>query len=84
MINCKQLNDDAGDYLAKDLPLSKRITVFIHILMCVHCRCYVKQLKVSLESLRRIARQQESHLAGPSETEIEETVKKLLDCDKSQ
>ena len=46
MLNCREVADDADRLLADDLPWRRRIAIRSHLLVCRHCRLYVRQLKV--------------------------------------
>lgn len=46
MLSCKDLaHKHASDYVDGQLQLSKRISVWFHLLICVHCRRFVMQLR---------------------------------------
>ena len=57
MMKCKELSENAGDYLSGELPLGRRIALFLHVMMCIHCRRYLHQLKISVESLRQLSQE---------------------------
>ena len=82
MMKCKEFSENAGDYLSGDLPLSKRIALFFHMQMCIHCRRYLHQLKISLESLRQIAQERGLLHAEPFAEEVEQTVKILMQVER--
>ena len=44
MLNCKDVTEHACDYLEQHLPLHKRLQMKLHLLMCYHCRRYIKQM----------------------------------------
>ena len=78
MLNCKQVNELAGDYHSGELSLVKRISVYVHLLMCVHCRRYVKQLGVTIDSVKTLAE------GSPcSDDEIEKSVNSILGEEKN-
>lgn len=45
MINCKQVADDASNYIDGHLPVTKRLAISLHLFICSHCRRYLKQLQ---------------------------------------
>ncbi len=69
MLNCKQVNELAGDYHSGELSLAKRISVYVHLLMCVHCRRYVKQLGVTIDSVKTLLEE-----PACSDKALEETI----------
>lgn len=44
MINCKEVSEDASNYIDGNLPLMKRLSIKLHIFICVRCRQYIEQL----------------------------------------
>ena len=54
MLSCKQLVAQSSDYLDAQLPLRGRIAVRLHLAMCVHCRRFIRQMKVSQALLRQM------------------------------
>ncbi|VAW86159.1 hypothetical protein MNBD_GAMMA18-1262 [hydrothermal vent metagenome] len=52
MLSCKELTEQAGDYLDKQLPLSKKLQLKMHLLLCLHCRCYLKQLRTTIRLIK--------------------------------
>lgn len=51
MLSCKQVVDRADHVLAGELPWRQRAGVFVHLVICVHCRRYLRQLRVLLGAL---------------------------------
>ncbi len=51
MLSCKQVVDRADHLLAGELPWRQRASVFFHLVICVHCRRYLRQLRVLLGAL---------------------------------
>ena len=51
MLSCKDITEQANAYLEKDLPLSRRLSVSMHLFICVHCRRYVDQLRITAQTL---------------------------------
>ena len=51
MLSCKEITEQASNYLESDLPLFKRLQFKTHLFMCVHCRRYVKQLSLTIHAL---------------------------------
>lgn len=53
MLTCRELTYQADDYLAGELPWRRRLALRMHILMCVHCRRYLRQLRQLVFALSR-------------------------------
>lgn len=73
MLNCNEINELGGEYASGELSFRERISVWVHLLMCVHCRRYVEQLKLTLESIKFV-----SPLKDCSEDELMETMDMLI------
>lgn len=54
MLSCRDITQKANDYLEKDLPFAARMNVKMHLLICIHCRRYIKQLQTTIHTLGRI------------------------------
>lgn len=52
MIQCKDLTEEASDYLDGDLPLGKRIGLFFHLLICRCCRNYLQQIRSTINTVK--------------------------------
>ena len=72
MVTCKQVSDSASDVLDGPTTFSQRLSLRLHLLMCKHCRRYVRQIQLVSGVARALARPPE-----PSEQEIEELIDKL-------
>ena len=55
MLTCQQMTELITDYLERRLPLRKRILFRMHIGMCRHCRAYLRQMKLTIQSLGKPA-----------------------------
>ncbi len=53
MLSCKHLVEQASDYIDDEMSMRKRVQVKLHLFMCVSCRRYLKQLKLTIAMLRR-------------------------------
>ncbi len=52
MIQCKDLTEEASDYLDGDLPLRKRMGLFVHLLICGCCRNYLQQIRNTIRTVK--------------------------------
>lgn len=68
MLNCQQVTERASDYLDEALPFSGRLQMRLHLMLCHHCRRYLRQLRATVRAM-----------SGLSETEVpEDTVRQVL------
>ena len=51
MPSCKDITKHSSDYLDRQLPWWGRVGYWLHLLMCVHCRRYIDQLKLTITTL---------------------------------
>lgn len=51
MLKCSQIVEHADALLASELTPGRRFTVQMHLLICRHCRRYVRQLRQLLRSI---------------------------------
>lgn len=62
MLKCKDLVALSSDLLDGELTLKQRIAVRMHLAMCVHCRRFIRQLRVSQRVIRQLPDQQAPEL----------------------
>ena len=74
MLTCKQLVEHSSDYLDAQLPLRGRLSVRLHLAMCVNCRRFIRQMKVSQGVLK--------NLPDPAIPELEALAEKLAEAEK--
>lgn len=53
MLSCKHLVEQASQYIDNEMSTSKRMQVKLHLFVCVSCRRYIKQLKLTIAMLGR-------------------------------
>ncbi len=51
MLNCKDAVTETSNYINNDLPLSKRISLFLHFMICRCCRNYLQQFEKTVETI---------------------------------
>ncbi len=51
MFECKDVSEEASNYLDGDLPLGKRIGLFFHIVICSCCRAYLQQIRQTIRTV---------------------------------
>ncbi len=54
MLSCKDITDLLTEYLEGEMSLGDRMRIRMHLAMCGHCRTYVTQLKLTVDSCGRI------------------------------
>lgn len=70
MLSCKETTALASHRLDEKLPLSTRIKMWMHLLICVYCRDYVKQLRTVVAVIARYAHQSPNNDTINKQTEI--------------
>ena len=79
MLQCKDVTDETSIYIEGDLPLTKRIALFLHLLICHNCRHYIQQFKDTIDTVS-VIRPQEI-----DETDRQALAKKLhAMCEQAQ
>lgn len=71
MLSCKQITEQACDYLEKHLTFRQRLQVWLHLLICHHCRRYIRQIRSTVGCLH-------SHRKSVSDQQAEEIVVKII------
>nr|WP_320166111.1 hypothetical protein [uncultured Methylophaga sp.] len=51
MFQCKDVAEEASNYLEGDLPIRKRLGLFLHLLVCSCCRNYLQQLRQTISTV---------------------------------
>ena len=72
MLNCKDVTEQSSDYLEQQLPLRKRLQMRIHLLMCDHCRRYLRQMTTTIGIIR-------STSSTISDDAAQQIVEKIID-----
>ena len=68
MLSCRDVADDASDYVDGDLALWRQLEIRIHIFLCRDCARYLHQLKLSLNGLRALGN--ENLFSGEQRTAV--------------
>ena len=55
MLSCKNIAEHAGDIHDKQLPLPKRMGVWLHLMMCKACRRFIRQYEVAATTAAKAA-----------------------------
>ncbi len=51
MLKCKEIVEKSSDFVDGQLTLKGKIDFYWHIFMCVHCRRFLRQLRLMLSSM---------------------------------
>ena len=54
MLSCKDLVERSSDYLDGQLRLRERLGVRAHLAMCVHCRRFIRQMRLTQATVRHL------------------------------
>ncbi len=74
MPSCKDITKQSSDYLDKNLTFFQRLGFKMHIFMCINCKRYVSQLKLTIATIGKI----ESATPQPvDEQHVHDIVEKL-------
>lgn len=74
MPSCKDITKHSSDYLDRQLPWWERIGYWLHLMMCVHCRRYLEQFKLTIRTLGKI---QEASPPDVSKQQVQDIVEQL-------
>ena len=75
MLSCKDVTKLADDLVEKKLPFSRRVSIQLHLFICVRCRAYVDQVRKTVATL---------NVMGKTDKADAETVKKTLESLQEQ
>ncbi len=62
MLSCKELVAHSSDFLDGQLILRQRFSVRTHLVLCRHCRRFIRQLRLTRVVVRRLAPEQNAQL----------------------
>jgi len=54
MLKCRELTELGSEIIDRRLGFATRLAVLAHLGLCPHCRRYLKQLRLTSETLRRL------------------------------
>ncbi len=72
VITCKNIMETASDYLDESPGFLRMLALKIHLILCKHCRRYVRQIKLVSEATGRLSR-----IPEPADEEIDALLKRL-------
>ncbi|MBB3169614.1 zf-HC2 domain-containing protein [Simiduia aestuariiviva] len=56
MLKCKDIVARSSDYLDGELTSWARINYRVHLMMCTHCRRYLRHFRIAIQAAARVAR----------------------------
>lgn len=59
MLKCQNLIEMASDYLDGDLPFAQRLSIRFHLFMCIHCKRYLSQFRLSVNTIHELKEENE-------------------------
>ena len=54
MFNCKEITEQSDGYMTGDLGFYRKLQIRLHLMMCRHCRRYVRQANLLIKALHRL------------------------------
>jgi hypothetical protein len=75
MYKCRDIAKHASEYVDRQLSLRERLAFALHLLICGHCREFLRQLRLALALYRRLPSQELTAI------EAEAVVQKVLKSD---
>lgn len=54
MLKCRDIVEQASDYLDQDMSLRQRMNYRLHLFMCHHCRRFTRQFSAGVVMLKRL------------------------------
>jgi len=79
MTNCRHASRLISEQLDHPLPVSKRIMLKIHLMMCTNCVFFGRQIKALKNIIGRHAENEEPSPEAPSlSNEVQERIKLLM------
>jgi len=73
--SCKDVTNQSSDYLDRQLSLWQRLGFWVHIMMCVHCKRYLDQLKLTIATLAKLPGSQPPSVDDAKVAEITRNLK---------
>lgn len=73
MLKCRDIAEQAGDYVEGRQSLRQRLAVAFHLLLCGNCRDFIRHLRLALRYYAKVPVQR------TSEQEAERLVQSILD-----
>lgn len=72
MLKCRDISEQASDYIDHDLSAWMKLQYRLHLMMCKHCRLFIKNFSAGVEMVKKLPRET---VAKERVDEIERRVK---------
>ncbi len=56
MLTCREMSEQASEVLEGRVGWRRRLAAQLHTMMCVHCRRYYRQLRLTIDAVGRMRR----------------------------
>ncbi|MDF1588554.1 MAG: zf-HC2 domain-containing protein [Gammaproteobacteria bacterium] len=76
MFSCKDIHDQASQFIDGDCSMSTKAGVLMHTLMCSNCRLFIKQLRQTIVVIKKMPVQEYSN------QELDDIADKILSKDQ--
>lgn len=77
MLKCRQVSEQASDYIDRQQTPMQRAGFLLHLLMCGHCRAFIQQLKITREYGKKIASESDFLNQPASEQQLKSTLEAI-------
>ena len=74
MDSCHKITKQASEYIDRNMPFSQRLKMRMHLLMCKHCRNFVDQLGLTVDTIKSLGCKNEL-----SDQALDKQVKTLME-----
>ncbi|MDX1572544.1 MAG: zf-HC2 domain-containing protein [Methylophaga sp.] len=64
MLSCKEIAQQASDYIDQQYSWRQRMAFRLHLFICSNCRRYINQLDSTIESLKLVKRRPQTVLSA--------------------
>lgn len=54
MLTCRDVTERVTDYVEGAMPYGQRVSLWIHLAMCPHCRAYLRQYRDTIATLGQL------------------------------
>lgn len=54
MLKCRDVAKESGDYIEHAMPWHRVMQMKLHLLMCRHCRNFVKHMRTAITFFRKL------------------------------
>ncbi len=84
MLSCKEVSRLVSDSMERELPLRKRISLRVHLMMCKLCKGYKRQILFLRDAMRHYTASLDSDTPQPKEALSPEARKRIQNALKEK